>query len=84
MEELKPLDKHLINSAMEVIVVLRCLNPGNLYKAECLLCQIWQEFSPSKRPWIGERLKWLADNDYLPIDPIGPDSDGKMRYTILT
>jgi hypothetical protein len=83
MDQLSHLDKHLINSATEVIVVLRCLNPDNLYKAEFLLCQTWHRFEPSKRPAICTRFKWLAENDYLPIDPIEPGLDRKMQYRLL-
>jgi hypothetical protein len=82
MDELNALDKHIINAVTEAILVLGCLNPDNLYKAECLCCQIWQEFEPKKRPGICKRLKWLAENDHLPLKPIEEDSDGSMLYKI--
>ena len=84
MDKLTALDKHLIDSAMEAIVVLRCLNPENMYKVECLLCQIWQTFSAEKRSWIGRRFKWLVENDYLPgLEALEKDSDGSMHYRIV-
>ncbi len=82
MEDLTSLEKHLINSATEAILVLGCLNPDNLYKAECLLCQIWQTFDPSKRAGICKQLKGLVERDLLPLDPIREDSDGSWLYRI--
>jgi hypothetical protein len=82
MEELTPLDKHLINSAMEAVLVLGCLNSDNLYKAECLLCQIWQTFKPSKRPGICKQFKRLVEKDLLPLEPDSEDSDGSWLYRI--
>jgi hypothetical protein len=83
MDEISALDKHIINAVTEAILVLDCLNSDNLYKAECLCCQIWQGFEPTKRPGICKRLKWLVDHDYLPLDPVEIDSDGSMLYRIL-
>ena len=82
MDDLSALDEHIINAVMEAVVVLRCLDSENLYKAECLCCQIWQGFEPKKRPGICKRVKWLADHDYLPLDFVDIDSDGSMLYRI--
>jgi len=86
MEKLSNLDKRIINAVMEAILVLRCLNPTNKYKAACLCCQIWQDFDPKKRPSICKRIRRLVENDHLPLEAFDPDENGteaSVLYKIL-
>jgi len=82
MSELTKFDQFIVDNVMEAIIVLRCLKPDNIYKVECLACQLWNNTKETSHSAIGRRIKWLSKHDYLPLKAITEASDGSMTYQI--
>ncbi len=82
MAELEITDDFIVLNVNRCIAALQLLHPDNLYKAEVLCCEFWHRINPAKHSPVGRRLYQLAINDYLPLEPIGKDSDKAMLYRL--
>ena len=82
MKNLTNRDQYIISHVKTFIGAVQHLNPDNLYKAEVLCCQFWHIENASKHSPTGKRLYQLAITGYLPLEPIGKDSDRAMLYRL--
>ena len=82
MAELSRKDRYIIHHITTCIAALRRLNPDNLYKSEVLCCEFWRRIKTEKHSPVGTRLYQLTKGGYLPLEPIGKDSDNSMMYRL--
>jgi hypothetical protein len=77
----RPSDRLIIDAVNHRVKLWRGNGPKYVYKAEQLCIDIWQSFD-GQHVYIGKRIKALADDGILPIEPAAKTSDNIWLYRI--
>ena len=78
MEEL---DEFIVDHVIPRIGILKKIDPDKRYIAAELCADFWEDFE-AWHTIIGKRIKALADNGKLPIEPVDRTSCNKQLYRL--
>ena len=81
MEDFEDLDQFIIEHVTRTVSELKNHDLDGEYKANVLCRNFWGDFE-GLHITIGRRIKWLSENNRLPITYIGTGPDNGALYKL--